>query len=73
MLEAGVSAERMKGIINEDAMIQGSDTIVYEINKDGEIKKLSTYKDMPSDENILNKEILRGNTDFEKLLRMVIL
>jgi predicted ATPase len=71
MLKAGVPAERMKGIINEDAMVQGSDTIVYEISKDGEIKKLPTYKDMPSDENILNKEIIRGNTDFEKLLRMV--
>ncbi|GHU13476.1 hypothetical protein FACS1894161_3470 [Spirochaetia bacterium] len=70
LLKAGVPVKKLKGIIAYDAAINGADTVLYELSKKGEIRKLPAYKNMPSDENILNKEIIKGNSDFNKLLRI---
>jgi hypothetical protein len=54
-------------IVPESAMIHGKDVVLYEL-KEGIIQRLSTYKNMPSDENFLNNEISRGNELFDELL-----
>ncbi|MDR0910545.1 MAG: ATP-binding protein [Spirochaetaceae bacterium] len=68
LLAKGVPYNKIKSIIPENAIVHGSDVVIYELNEKGFINKLSSYKDMPSDTNILNNEISKGNDDFDKML-----
>jgi predicted ATPase len=70
LLDNDIPNSKINKIINKSSTIDGADVVVYELSANGGIKKLNTYKGMPSDDNILNKEIALGNNDFEKLLQL---
>jgi predicted ATPase len=58
----------LDSIIPSSAYINGEDAIVYELDDKGFVRKLSTYKNMPNDENYLNMLLDDTNNDFSKLL-----
>ncbi|ACK66799.1 conserved hypothetical protein [Rippkaea orientalis PCC 8801] len=46
--------QQLENIVPEASYISEEDAIVYELTEQGEIRKLSTYEGLPSDENYLN-------------------
>lgn len=55
-------------IVPESSCISEEDAIVYELTEEGEIKQLSTYDGLPSDENYLNLSLANTNDLFDNLL-----
>lgn len=58
-------------IVPEESVISGEDLVVYQLNEhDGTIRRLDTYKGMPSDENWLNEQLGEFNDDYAALLEI---
>ncbi len=62
--------ERINTVVPSTSCIDGADTVVYELDSEGNITRLSTYNDLPSDENYLNHFLEQSNTDFYQLLEI---
>ncbi len=60
----------LEKIVPHKSYISGEEAIVYELNDKGSIEKLSTYDNLPDDENYLNKLLGETNNDFSKLLEI---
>lgn len=81
-LTLAVEANKLKSRVNTDELkvklnkivplnstLNGEDLLIYELDeKTGTIKKLNTYKGLPSDENYLNKGLAESNDLFSELL-----
>lgn len=65
-----VIKQRLEKIVPESSCISASDTIVYELTKEGQIKRLDTYEGLPSDENYLNSSLADTNKSFCDLLEI---
>ena len=70
LVSVGVPADRISHIVPECAMVSGDLITIYETDKSGNIRRLKPYDDLPSDENILNKEMSRFNDLFSDLLEL---
>jgi Uncharacterized conserved protein len=62
--------EELETIVPEVSCISEEDAIVYELTEAGEIKKLPTYKGLPSDDNYLNISLAETNQLFDNLLEI---
>lgn len=67
--EVGLAKQKINSIIPINALITGDKMKIYHLD-DGGISLLENYKDMPSDENYLNLEIKKINTDYKKLMQI---
>ena len=59
----------LDGIVPEKARIKGEDVCIYQI-QNGQITPLKKYNNMPSDDNMLNRELSETNELFAQLLEM---
>lgn len=55
-------------VVPNDAMIEGREVTVYQVNEDGSISMLPKYDEMPSDNNMLNNLLEESNELFNHLL-----
>ncbi|MDM1395589.1 AAA family ATPase [Myroides odoratimimus] len=63
--------ERFHKIVPEESVINGEELVIYQLDeKEGTIRKLDTYKGMPSDENWLNEQLGEFNDDYATLLEI---
>ncbi len=62
--------DMLQEIVPLASVVNPEEAVVYELNDDGTIKKLETYKGLPSDENYLNDVLAEGNELFAKLLEI---
>ena len=66
-----ISRQKVQNIINLDALIDGKDLTIYQLDGNtGSIKKLTTFEGVPSDQNYLNKFLMSGNQLFDSLLEI---
>ena len=68
LLKRGVPKERLENIVPVQSAVDGNQVFIYETQQDGSIKKLESYDNLPSDENLLNKAMALGNELFAELL-----
>ncbi len=61
---------QLDSIVPKLACISASDVIIYELTKEGEIKRLPDYNGLPSDENYLNVSLDETNQSFYDLLEI---
>lgn len=63
--------DNLNKIISEKSLISSENVIVYQLDeKDGSVKKLSTFEGIPSDKNYLNNILKEGNNLFDSLLEI---
>ena len=62
------AAEKLSHIVPQEAFVAGDDVNVYEIRDNGQVRELSKYGDMPSDENLLNIALEDCNDMYNELL-----
>jgi predicted ATPase len=61
--------ERLGQVIAFDALVEGYDVSIYQSDeKTGSIQKLATTEGIPSDQNYLNLQLMKGNELFDSLL-----
>ena len=60
--------DKLSNILPISSCIDGKNSIVYELNNNGSLKILSTYNELPSDNNYLNNFLDDTNDSFDKLL-----
>jgi predicted ATPase len=61
---------QLDSIVPKLACISASDVIIYELTKEGKIKRLPDYNGLPSDENYLNVSLDETNQSFYDLLEI---
>jgi hypothetical protein len=60
---------KLNDIVPLNSTLDGDNLVVYQLKEiDGTIKKLKSYKGLPSDENYLNESLAESNDEFSKLL-----
>lgn len=69
-MEDNSLCERLDKIVPLPAQVDGKQVIVYEISAQGEVHRLPTYDDMPSDNNFLNNYLAETNDLFNELLEI---
>lgn len=62
--------EKTTSIIPKTAFIESNNLIIYQLNGDGKISLLPSYKGLPSDENYLNIKLSETNDLFNQLLEI---
>jgi predicted ATPase len=62
--------QKLEKIVPEASCISEEDSIIYELTEKGDIRKLSTYDGLPSDENYLNISLAETNKLFGDLLEI---
>jgi hypothetical protein len=62
--------QKLEQIVPEVSCISEEDSIIYELTEKGDIRKLSTYDGLPSDENYLNISLAETNQLFGDLLEI---
>ena len=62
--------KKLEKIVPELSCISANDAVVYELTKEGQIKKLPTYNGLPSDDNYLNSSLAETNDSFSDLLEI---
>ncbi|NES99493.1 MAG: ATP-binding protein [Sphaerospermopsis sp. SIO1G2] len=60
----------LDNIVPLKSCVSSQDIIVYELTEEGEIKQLSIYEGLPSDENYLNSYLAETNKIFDDLLEI---
>ena len=60
--------EKLEEVLPKKSCINGENVAIYELTSTGDIKTLTTYKNMPSDNNYLNTLLEEANSSFDKLL-----
>ncbi len=68
LLDKGVSSEKIKNIVPLESVIDGKKVSIYETQRDGAIKKLESFNNLPSDNNLLNNAMAQGNNLFSDLI-----
>ncbi len=68
--KSGSYYERLDKVVPLLAQVDGTQVIVYEINEQGEVHRLPTYDNMPSDDNYLNNYLAESNDLFNELLEI---
>ncbi|HLP87573.1 MAG TPA: ATP-binding protein [Nostocaceae cyanobacterium] len=61
---------KLENVVPVASCVFSEDAIVYELTESGEIKQLSTYEGLPSDENYLNTFLAETNQLFDDLLEI---
>ncbi|MBR3711305.1 MAG: ATP-binding protein [Bacteroidales bacterium] len=61
--------DRLEQVVPKHSRVNGADVCVYQI-EDGKITPLERYDDMPSDDNMLNRELNDTNEVFAQLLEI---
>lgn len=59
---------RLSNVVNLNSLVMPKDLSIYEISNDGIIKKLEDYNGIPSDNNLLNNILKKGNEMFDEIL-----
>ena len=67
---ADLLRQKLESVVPSASCISEEDAIVYELTEQGEIRKLSTYEGLPSDENYLNISLAETNQLFDDLLEI---
>lgn len=62
--------ERLDQVVPLPAQVDGTKVVVYEISDTGEVHRLPTYENMPSDNNFLNNYLAETNDLFNELLEI---
>lgn len=62
--------ERLDKVVPLPAQVDGTKVVVYEISDAGEVHRLPTYENMPSDNNFLNNYLAETNDLFNELLEI---
>ncbi|MFW5503751.1 MAG: AAA family ATPase [Prevotella sp.] len=62
------AADKLSHIVPQAAFVAGDGVNVYEIRDNGQVRELSKYGDMPSDENLLNIALEDCNDMYNELL-----
>lgn len=62
--------EKLNVVVPINSVLDTNDLAVYELDNQGKIIKLSTYKGLPSDENYLNENLADTNYLFTDLLEI---
>ena len=65
-----VLEQKLKKIVPELSCVPANDAVVYELTREGQIIKLSTYNGLPSDDNYLNISLAETNDSFSDLLEI---
>jgi predicted ATPase len=66
-----IELERISKIVPLESTIKAEDLVIYQLNEvDGSIRKLKSYKGLPSDENKLNEKLGESNEQFAQLLEI---
>lgn len=68
LLDKGIPADKIENIVPLKSVIDGKKVVIYETQKDGSIKKLESFENLPSDANLLNKAMAQGNELFSDLI-----
>jgi len=62
---------RMNNIVPLNSTVNPNDLVIYELDEtDGTIKKLGNFDGIPSDKNLLNKSLGKGNQLYDSLLEI---
>lgn len=61
---------RLNKVVPTKSCISASNTVVYELDENGVIKRLADYNGIPSDKNFLNQSLAEGNRLFDTLLEI---
>jgi len=61
---------QLNNIVPLDAALNPNKVAVYQINNEGLVEELESYKGLPSDENYLNELLGDFNDDFVELLKL---
>ncbi|MFM8294235.1 MAG: ATP-binding protein, partial [Microcystaceae cyanobacterium] len=67
---ADLLRQKLEQVVPSVSCIAEDNAIVYELTEQGEIKRLSTYEGLPSDENYLNISLAETNQLFDDLLEI---
>jgi ABC-type multidrug transport system ATPase subunit len=72
-LKGKINSNELKNKLNKivplNSTLNGDDLVIYQLDENnGQITKLKTYSDLPSDENYLNKSLEESNSLFSELL-----
>ena len=67
--KTNAAQKRLEEIVPSDSRVAGSYVCIYQIN-DGLITELEKFDDMPSDNNMLNRELNDTNELFAQLLEL---
>jgi len=62
--------QQLEQVVPAVSCIAEDNAIIYELTEQGEIKRLSTYEGLPSDENYLNISLAETNQLFDDLLEI---
>lgn len=63
--------EKLNAIVPLKSTISASDVAIYQMDeRDGTIRRLSTFEGIPSDKNLLNQSLADGNDLFDQLLEI---
>lgn len=68
--EKGVDLNKLNEIVPLDSVVSGDNISIYETTEDGKIELLKPYKNLPSDDNLLNKLMEEQNESFVRLLEL---
>lgn len=61
----------MNNIVPLNSTVNPNDLVIYELDEtDGTIKKLGNFDGIPSDKNLLNKSLGKGNQLYDSLLEI---
>lgn len=64
------SLRTLHSIVPENAAILAEQLSIYELNENGTLQPLPTYRGLPSDENELNEQLAEANDLFAQLLNL---
>ena len=67
---ADLLRQKLENVVPSASCVSEENAIVYELTEQGEIRKLSTYEGLPSDENYLNISLAETNQLFDDLLEI---
>jgi hypothetical protein len=67
---ADLLRQKLEKVVPVASCISEQDVVVYELTEQGEIRTLSTYEGLPSDENYLNISLSETNQLFDDLLEI---
>jgi predicted ATPase len=61
---------QLENVVPLESCVSYEDAIVYELTEGGEVRKLSIYEGLPSDDNYLNNFLAANNQLFDNLLEI---
>ena len=68
--KADVLREKLNSVVSEKSLVSSEDVAIYELDAQGRISSLPDFEGIPSDRNLLNAVLEKGNMIFDALLEI---